>query len=240
MKSNKSILLIEDDSNILKLLDMHLKDLGYLIETATNGDTGLEKALAGNYGLIILDLMLPGKDGFEVCKGIRTRNQYTPILMLTARSEELDKVLGLELGADDYLTKPFSIRELLARVKAIFRRMEVDRESGGNLPAREPLQFGGLIIDFEKRKVTLREQILDLTSKEFDLLALFAGHPGRTYTRQELLDIVWGYQFDGYDHTVNSHINRLRAKLEADPTHPTFIKTVWGVGYRFIEPEELD
>lgn len=239
MERKNKILIVEDDPNIIDLVDIHLKDLGYDLEKAMDGDTGLKKALENKYSLIILDLMLPGTDGLEICKRVRSENEYTPILMLTAKSEELDKVLGLELGADEYITKPFSIRELIARVKAIFRRMEVNKEQGKDQVEVHLLEFKNLFIDFEKRKVTLDNKSLDLTSKEFDLLALFARNPGRTYSRNELLDLVWGYQFSGYDHTVNSHINRLRAKIEKEPSNPTFIKTVWGYGYRFVELEEL-
>lgn len=236
---DKHILIIEDDPNIANLVTIHLRDLGFTMEHAVDGQEGLERALTSAYDLIILDLMLPKLDGFEVCKRIRSENTYTPILMLTAKSEELDKVLGLELGADDYITKPFSIRELIARVKAIFRRLEADAQK---LEARdEPIQmtFGPLVIDPKKRKVLLSGQSIDLTAKEYDLLVLFAANPGRTYSRQELLEIVWSYQFDGYEHTVNSHINRLRNKIEPNPSEPQFIKTVWGVGYRFTEREEL-
>ncbi len=206
---------------------------------AADGVAGVEKFEEGEYALVILDLMLPKLDGFEVCKQIRAQNTYTPILMLTSKSEELDKVLGLELGADDYITKPFSIRELMARIKAIFRRIEADKEKAtGNSKSKE-LIFGDLKIYLEKRKVLLDKTPIDLTAKEFDLLTLFASNPGRAYSRQELLDIVWGYQFDGYEHTVNSHINRLRSKIEQDPANSKYIKTVWGIGYSFVEPEEL-
>lgn len=239
MDGTKSVLIIEDDPNIADLVDIHLKDMGYGIDHASDGPAGLEKAGHGTYDLIILDLMLPRLDGFEVCKRIRAENTYTPILMLTAKSEELDKVLGLELGADDYLTKPFSIRELLARIKAIFRRMEADEEKAARAQTPKQLVYAGLTLYPEKRKVTLDGAAVELTAKEYDLLALFAANPGRTYNRRELLDLVWGYQFDGYEHTVNSHINRLRSKIEQNPSEPRFVKTVWGVGYRFAEPEEL-
>jgi len=239
MEDNKRVLIIEDDPDIIDLVEIHLKDLGYELDRAEDGEKGLQKALHGNYKLIILDLMLPKMDGLSVCKRIRSENEYTPILMLTSKSEELDKVLGLELGADDYLTKPFSIRELIARIKAIFRRIEVDKEKTVDQTELVVLNFTDLTIDFEKRKVTLSDQILDLTTKEFDLLALFARNPGRTYSRNDLLDLVWGYQYSGYDHTVNSHINRLRSKIEKDPSNPKFLKTVWGFGYRFVEMEEL-
>jgi two-component system alkaline phosphatase synthesis response regulator PhoP len=236
---NGKILIIEDDPNIVDLARIHIGDLGIGLDWAEDGESGLRKALQNDYQLIILDLMLPKLDGLEVCKRIRTENKFIPILMLTAKSEELDKVLGLELGADDYLTKPFSIRELIARIKAILRRLKIDQEKSTSGPEIPNLEFRDLILDLEKRKVTLAGDKIDLTAKEFDLLALFAKNPGRTYNRQQLLDIVWGYQFDGYDHTVNSHINRLRSKIEQDPSNPTFIKTVWGVGYRFVEYEEL-
>lgn len=237
----KKILTIEDDTQIVELLKIHLSDMDCKMDWAKDGLSGLRKFNNQEYELIILDIMLPGLDGFEVCKRIRADNNYTPILMLTSKSEELDKVLGLELGADDYLTKPFSIRELIARVKAIFRRIEVDKKKNEPSPtSNEKLVFGDLIIYSEKRKVSLDGKYIDLTAREFDLLALFASRPGRAYSRQELLDIVWGYNYDGYEHTVNSHINRLRSKIEKDPANCRFIKTIWGVGYGFAEPEEFD
>ena len=231
-------MIIEDDPNISELLQIHLSDMGYDLDFRGDGLTGLRTFQAGQYGLVILDLMLPELDGLEVCKCIRADNDYTPILMLTSRSEELDKVLGLELGADDYLTKPFSIRELIARIKAIFRRIEAERQKAEDKSVKK-FMLGDLKIDLEKRKVTLAGKMVELTAKEFDLLVVFASHPGRAYSRQELLDIVWGYNFDGYDHTVNSHINRLRGKLESDPEAGKFIKTVWGIGYSFAELEDL-
>ncbi|MFQ5568308.1 MAG: response regulator transcription factor [Rhodothermales bacterium] len=236
--SEEAILVVEDDPDIADLLRIHLGDLGYAVEQAGDGKTGLRMALTRTYALVILDVMLPELDGLEVCRRIRVENPYLPILMLTAKAEEVDKVLGLELGADDYLTKPFSIRELIARVKALFRRIDIDRE-GSRKGRVQELRYGDLVVNAEKRKVTLRDQPIELTAKEFDLLMLFAQHPGRAYNRQELLDLVWGYQYSGYSHTVNTHINRLRAKIEDDPSNPRYIKTVWGVGYRFIEREEL-
>ncbi len=239
MQKNNKILIIEDDPHIVELLEIHLGDLGYELKQAADGVAGVEKFEEDEYALVILDLMLPTLDGFEVCKQIRAQNTYTPILMLTAKAEELDKVLGLELGADDYITKPFSIRELVARIKAIFRRIEADKEKAtGNSKSKE-LIFGDLKIYMDKRKVLLDKAPIDLTAKEFDLLALFASNPGHVYSRQQLLDIVWGYQFDGYEHTVNSHINRLRNKIEQDPANSKYIRTVWGIGYSFVEPEEL-
>jgi DNA-binding response OmpR family regulator len=193
-------------------------------------------ALKGDYRLVILDLMLPGLDGLEVCKRIRKERDTLPILMLTARSEEFDKVLGLELGADDYLTKPFSIRELVARIKAIVRRSSRSG-AGAAAPTAAAIEIHDLSIHLEKRRVIQEDRTIELTPKEFDLLVLFASHPGRVFTRDELLNQVWGYQFEGYGHTVNSHINRLRSKIERDPSEPELITTVWGVGYRFAEPE---
>jgi DNA-binding response OmpR family regulator len=238
MHKAQKILIIEDDRNIVDLLNIHLGDLGYIINKAYDGPDGLEQFRQNSFDLIILDIMLPGIDGLEVCKEIRAGDRSTPILMLTSRAEEFDKVLGLELGADDYITKPFSIRELLARVKAIFRRIEADLQTVAEASGSE-LHFHDLTINLEKRKVSLSGTPVDLTAKEFDLLALFATHPGRPFSRQKLLDMVWGYQFDGYEHTVNSHINRLRSKIDPVGGHNRFIKTVWGVGYSFVEAEEL-
>ncbi len=238
-----SVLIIDDDREISDVVAMNLRDLGFKTERAHDGKAGLQKALAGAHSLIILDLMLPQLDGISVCRRIRERNPYTPILMLTARSEEMDRVLGLELGADEYITKPFSVRELMARVKALLRRVETDREAASGKAAGGQaggqVRVGEITIDFEKRKVTLADRTVELTVKEFDLLALFARNPGRTYSRTDLLNLVWGYQYDGYDHTVNSHINRLRSKIEEDPGQPRYLKTVWGIGYRFAEPAEL-
>ena len=236
---NKKVLIIEDDSDIADLLEIHLKDLNLELDRTEDGEYGLQKALDNDYEMVILDLMLPKLNGLEVCKGIREQKKSLPILMLTAKSEEFDKVLGLELGADDYITKPFSVRELVARVKSIIRRVSAIKENSLESDRRE-FNFGSLIIDRDKRKVILDGSVIELTAKEFDLLTLFASNPGRAYTRENLLNIVWGYQFTGYEHTVNSHINRLRAKIEKDPSQPVFIKTVWGVGYKFVEKEELD
>jgi DNA-binding response OmpR family regulator len=240
MPDLKKILIIEDDTDIAELVEINVRDIGFELDKATEGQQGLEMALDQGYELIILDLMLPGLNGMEVCEKIREEDVHTPILMLTAKSEELDKVLGLEKGADDYLTKPFSIRELLARIKANIRRVNVDAEHRDEQAEQEIMDFGELHIEPTKRKVTLNDNKLELTPKEFDLLILFASHPGTTFSREKLLEEVWGYQFDGYDHTVNSHINRLRKKIETDPSDPAFLKTVWGVGYRFTEHQELE
>jgi len=236
----KRVLIIEDDKDITDLVDIHLGDLGYVLDKAHDGESGLSKATSGEYDLILLDLMLPKLEGLEVCKRIREKDKVLPIIMLTSRSEEMDKILGLELGADDYIVKPFSIRELIARVKANLRSVEAIKENlNKDNETRPELHIGDLKINFDKRKVLLGIQTIELTAKEFDLLSHFALHPGRSYSRAELLSTVWGYQFSGYEHTVNSHINRLRTKIEKNPADPKYIKTVWGVGYRFIEPEEI-
>jgi DNA-binding response OmpR family regulator len=228
----KQVLIIEDDPEIVDLLEIHLTDLDCQIAKAFEGTDGLQKAIAQPYDLIILDIMLPGMDGLEICRKLRGQERYTPILMLTAKSEEIDKVLGLETGADDYLTKPFSVREFISRVKAIFRRIDMIMGMQQQQNSKV-LEIYGLHMDAEKRKAVLQGQTLNLTPKEFDLLWTMASHPGRSYSRAELLNLVWGYEFSGYEHTVNAHINRLRAKLEADVNQPTYILTTWGIGYRF-------
>ena len=232
----KKVLVVEDDKSIAELIEIHLKDLNCEVLLASDGEAGLDNALNKQFDLIVLDLMLPGLSGLEICKQLRKKDDYTPVLMLTAKSEELDKVLGLEVGADDYLTKPFSIREFIARVKAIFRRIEAIQKENSN---EDDIIIGNLKIEVLKRKVLLDDKRVDLTPKEFDLLHLLAAHPGRTYTREQLLSLLWGYQYNGYEHTVNSHINRLRSKIETDLSNPKYILTSWGVGYRFNESEEL-
>lgn len=232
----KKILTVEDDRNIQELFNIHLSDLGHRIEVAFDGREGLDKALSNEYDLIILDIMMPHMDGMEVCRRIRAEGIQTPILMLTSKAEEIDKVIGLELGADDYMTKPFGIREFQARVKALLRRMDQWKalaEKQGDQPP--VLNFGDLGIDLDKRKVTIRNERIDLSPKEFELLSLLASNPGKSYDRNKILNLVWGYDFDGYEHTVNSHINRLRGKIEPNLQTPTYILTTWGVGYRFNE-----
>ncbi len=227
----KNILIIEDDPEIIKLLEIHLTDLIYKTSKALDGELGLQMALENDYDLILLDLTLPIIDGIEICKRLRAKKD-TPIIMLTAKSEEIDRVLGLEIGADDYITKPFSIRELLARIKAVMRRTGLKRS---NAKDASSISAEGLYIDIDKRKVLLKDQKTELSPKEFELLVLMASNPGRNYSRAELLNIIWGYNFEGYEHTVNSHINRLRAKIESDMANPTYILTTWGVGYKFNE-----
>lgn len=227
----RSVLVIEDEQQIAKLVQRHLQDLACSVTLAYGGDTGLKEAESKGYDLIILDLMLPGMDGLEVCRRLRAKSNYTPILMLTAKSTELDRVLGLEMGADDYLTKPFSFLELVSRVKAIFRRMDALAATSASI--LHPLSVGELTINPAQHEVTLRGESVELTTKEFDLLLHFAQNPGRVYTRSQLLDVVWGYKHEGYEHAVNCHINRLRAKIEEDQANPKYILTVRGVGYKF-------
>ena len=228
------VLIIEDDQDISHLLELHLKDMSFEVQTAADGMLGLSMARQGSHDLIILDLMLPKLDGLEICKRLRGGANHTPILMLTAKSTELDRVIGLELGADDYLTKPFSIRELIARVKAILRRVSLRAESLPEI-GTERIQVNGLSIDPLRHEVMIDDTRVELTAREFDLLHYFARNPGRVLSRAQLLDRVWGYGHDGYEHTVNSHINRLRKKIEHDPEHARYILTVWGVGYKFAE-----
>ncbi|WP_261389349.1 response regulator transcription factor [Ferrimonas balearica] len=223
------LLVIEDDEDINALVAMHLESLNHRVTRCRDGAEGHRLAGTEHFDLIVLDLMLPGMDGLTLCQRLRQEGCHTPILMLTARNSETDRVVGLETGADDYLTKPFSVRELQARVKAHLRRAGLSEAAEGpQVLARGPLQ-----LDPERRRVQLAKKEVELTSTEFDLLWFLARHPGRVYRRDQLLDAVWGYQHSGYQHTVNSHINRLRAKLERDPAHPEFVLTVWGIGYKF-------
>jgi DNA-binding response OmpR family regulator len=226
----RRILIVEDEADIAELLALHLRDLCDEVVVAQDGHAGMRLAHAREWDLLVLDLRLPGPDGLAICSSLRRNERYTPIVMLTSKSSELDRVLGLELGADDYVTKPFSVSELLARVKAIFRRVDSlsrEREQPG-----QTLRLDRLTIDPACRIVRIGGRTVDLTAREFDLLLHFARHPGRVFRRSELLDSVWGYGHEGYEHTVNSHINRLRSKIERDPSHPACIVTVWGVGYK--------
>lgn len=232
----KQFLVVEDNHDIAKLVSMHLQDLGAEVQIANNGKLGLSLAQEKRFDLIILDLMLPGIDGLEICRRLRGADNDTPILMLTAKSAELDRIVGLEMGADDYLPKPFSVRELVARAKAILRRVEThSTANNSSTSAEDHLTAGALVLEQAKRRVSISGEEVDLTAREFDLLWHFATHPGQVFSRSQLLDSVWGYGHEGYEHTVNSHINRLRAKIEQDPSSPTYILTVWGVGYKFSD-----
>ena len=231
----RAALIIEDDPTLAELVQLHLRDVDCAADIADDGVTGFEMFKDGNYELVVLDIMVPRKDGLSVCRDIRRLPGYVPILMLTAKSTELDRVRGLETGADDYLTKPFSVRELVARVKALLRRVDaLSPETSGGVE-NEIIERGTMRITVSKRQVTVDGEDITLTAKEFDLLAHFARNPGQVFNRVQLLDQVWGYNHEGYEHTVNSHINRLRAKIEIDPAKPEYILTVWGVGYKLAE-----
>ena len=231
------ILVAEDQTDIRDLLVMNLRSAGYEVSAVGDGEQALARQLAAPADLLVLDLMMPRLGGLEVCKALRAKGSAAPILMLTAKSTELDRVLGLELGADDYLTKPFSLAELLARVKALLRRADLlaaalaNNASGQAKPAAT-LRNGELEILPAKRQVRCRGAGVEFTALEFDLLLHFASHPGHVFSRAQLLNAVWGYTHDGYEHTVTTHINRLRAKLEADPMRPELILTVRGAGYK--------
>lgn len=233
---NKKILIVEDQDEIADLLQLHLSDLGAEITRVSDGHSGMRMACSMNWDLLILDIQLPGPSGLEICRSVRRNQNYVPILLLTCRSSELDRVLGLDLGADDYITKPFSVMEMIARIKAMFRRVSAIQNS--NPKQQDTLKLGRLSIDEKLHEVKLAGKIIDLTAREFDLLHYFASQPGRVFRRSELLDNVWGYGHAGYEHTVNSHINRLRAKIEADSNNPEIIVTVWGVGYK-LDTERL-
>lgn len=232
---NRRVLVIEDNADIGRLIELQLATINCDVRWVADGLAGLAEAEQGGYDLVVLDLMLPGIDGLEICRRLSRREQHVPILMLTAKSSELDRVLGLELGADDYLTKPFSVAEFVARVKALLRRTAASAAMPAAAPADPPICLGELRIDITRREVRVREAVVELTAKEFDLLLHFARAPGRVSSRAQLLQQVWGYGHSGYEHTVNTHINRLRAKIERDPNRPELIQTVWGVGYRCCE-----
>lgn len=229
------VLVIEDDHDIAHLLELHLRDIAMKVDIVSTGTAGYNRARQDTYDIIILDLMLPEMNGLEVCRKLREQAVNTPVLMLTAKSSELDRVLGLELGADDYLTKPFSIQELQARVKAMLRRSSMQTMQQKSNNNEESITIRNLTISPERRQVSVAGKEVELTAREFELLLHFARHPGIVYSRAQLLDKVWGYGHDGYEHTVNSHINRLRKKIEIDPAKAEYIVTVWGVGYKIDE-----
>lgn len=228
----RRFLIVEDESDLANLIQLHLQDFNADMLCIDRGDVALHVAMQHYWDLMILDLRLPGLDGLDICRQLRAKGVEFPILMLTARSTELDRVLGLELGADDYLTKPFSSLELVARVKALLRRSEWKVNPSPS--SGDKIQFNDFIIDKSQYRVTRHNSIIELTAREFELLWFFANNPGRVFRRAELLDAVWGYGHEGYEHTVNSHINRLRAKIETDASNPSILLTVWGVGYKFI------
>ena len=239
MTAPRRILLIEDDPDLARLASLHLTDHGFQVEVEHDGTRGCLQATTKVYDLVIVDLTLPGTDGLEICRRVRNSEHYTPLLILTARAEEADRILGLEMGADDYLTKPISLRELVARVRAILRRVDAlsttDEGEGG--PAW--IRHGDLVLHLPSRTVELDGKPVELTAKEYDLLHHLARHPDRVFTRSQLVESIWGPGYEGYEHTVNSHINRLRGKINRGGPRQRFIQTVWGVGYRFAPDAEV-
>jgi len=230
-----SVLLVEDDSDIAELIRVNLLELGVQTTVQDQGDKALQMALQSDYSLLILDVMLPGVSGLDICRQVRELKPSQGIIMLTAKSSETDRVLGLELGADDYITKPFSVRELQARVRSQLRKVHV-LKAANNAHVEEhngPLVIGALHINQKNHQVIFHDNELELTATEFELLHHLASHPNQVFSRSQLLESVWGYHHSGYEHTVNSHINRLRAKIEHDATSPQIVQTVWGVGYKF-------
>ena len=226
---NEKILLVEDEKTLAKALKFSLEKEGFLVEVAHDGEEAMQSLSEEMPDLIILDLMLPKLDGYEVCRRLR-RTSDLPIIMLTARNEDIDKILGLELGADDYMTKPFNTRELLARIKAILRRAG-QFEPG----SRKTIRMGDLKVDLIRHRVTVEDKEIPLTAREYALLSFLASNPGRVYSREQLLEEVWGYDFCGDARTVDVHIRHLREKMEEHPAEPHYILTVWGTGYKFRE-----
>ena len=231
-----SLLVIEDDDNIATAIQEYFSRSGYTVTTAADGVAGIEAAVKVRPDVVVLDLMLPKMDGLAVCKELRLKNPQMPIVMLTAKDDVVDKVLGLEMGADDYITKPFSLREVEARIKSVLRRARATAAAGDGLD-ETPIVHGNLRVDPVRREVTIADRHVDLTPKEFDLLRLFAANPGRVFPRKYLLEKIWDYSYEGYDRTIDSHINRLRAKIEENPEKPQLVLTVWGIGYKFTDAE---
>lgn len=227
----KQILLVEDDSDIAALLRLNLEDEGYAITHVADGAQAIACLEERLWDAAILDLMLPGVDGLEICRRIRQQTRYLPVIIISARSSETDRITGLENGADDYLAKPFSVQELIARIRALFRRQQAMAQAQSG----EQIHAHGMVLDPLTRSVRLHGQEIDLTPREFELLWFFARHPGQVFSRLALLEQVWGYQHEGYEHTVNTHINRLRIKIEKEAAEPEIIRTVWGKGYKFAE-----
>ena len=228
----KKILLVEDDPDIYRLLSLHLTAPEYALEVWDTGMDAYTQIASNHFDLLLLDLVLPDVNGLEICKAVRRHNAQVPVIMLSGKNGEADKLAAFAMGADDYITKPFGIPELLARMKAVLRRSQNGPEEA---IGEALLFFQEITIDRNKKKVSLRDERLDLTPKEFDLLCLLAANPGKAFSRQQLLASVWGIAFAGYEHTVTAHINRLRMKIEPNPTEPEYILTAWGTGYRFAE-----
>jgi two-component system, OmpR family, alkaline phosphatase synthesis response regulator PhoP len=232
-----SLLVIEDDENISAALEEYFSRAGYTVTTAADGVAGVEAAIKSRPDVVVLDLMLPKMDGLAVCKELRQKIAQLPIIMLTAKDDVVDRVLGLEMGADDYITKPFSLREVEARIKSVLRRSRGAGATNADGGDETPIVRGNLRVDPVRREVTIADRHVDLTPKEFDLLRLFASNPGRVFPRKYLLEKIWDYSYEGYDRTIDSHINRLRAKIEDNPENPQLVLTVWGIGYKFSDTE---
>ena len=231
-----TILVVEDEQDIADLITLNLQEIGLTVEHCLTGEQALEQLAKNAYDLVMLDVMLPGKSGLDICRQLREQKPEQVILMVTSRNSEIDRVLGLELGADDYMTKPFSVRELQARVRSQLRRVhllsKISQQQAEKQSPEQYLTLGTLKIDCMSHLVTLNGNSIELTSTEFDLLLHLASHPDQVFSREQLLSSVWGYHHSGYEHTVNSHINRLRNKVETNATKPAIVQTVWGVGYK--------
>jgi two-component system, OmpR family, response regulator len=236
MTTSKRVLLIEDDADIAEIVALHLRDEGYTVEHARDGTMGMRLLERQSWDALVLDLMLPGMDGLEVCRRARAMERYTPIIITSARGSEMHRVLGLEIGADDYLAKPFSVLELVARLRALLRRVDAFAHAPS---AASIVRVRDLEVRSLEREVKVAGELVDLTPREFDLLWFFINNAGKVFSRSELLDHVWGHRHSGYEHTVNTHINRIRAKIEIDPAKPRRILTVWGRGYK-LASEETD
>jgi DNA-binding response OmpR family regulator len=232
---NEQILVVEDEQAIAAFVQTSLEREGFSVSVARSGEAALARIQAHPPELIVLDLMLPGIDGFEVCRRVRRHRSYIPIIMLTSRTDDVDKIVGLELGADDYVTKPFNARELIARIRSVLRLIH----KAGKSPDRDQLQVGSLVIDRSQRVVTLDDRSIHLPPKEFDLLATLAWERGKVFGREMLLERVWGYDYAGESRTVDVHIQRLRSKIEPDPAQPRYLLTVYGIGYKFASEEDL-
>jgi DNA-binding response OmpR family regulator len=234
------IAIVEDDTSIAEMLSFHMKAQGYQVTHFADGEEARQNLLREQYDIVLLDIMLPNCNGLDICKELRQSNPSIPILMLTSLDGEADRVIGLELGADDYLTKPFSMRECTARVKALLRRSQLAApvEVVNEAPNEEKITIAELNLNSVSRVVCFNNTEIDFTAREFDLLFFLAENAGRVYSRSQLLDAVWGYSHDGYEHTINTHINRLRNKLKRNNGKSEFIQTVWGVGYKFVRPDE--
>lgn len=226
-----SVLVIEDDAEIAGLIKLHLEDLPASVTTVSDGGDGLREARAARYDLIVLDIRLPGCDGLEICRTLRAERMLTPILIVSAKGADVDRIVGLQLGADDFLPKPFNVAELAARAKALLRRSQYARS--GAIGSSGVFKAADVAIDPSARRVRVGSREIDLTAKEFDLLYLLATQPGRVFTRRQILEALWSSPYEGYEHNVNCHINRLRLKIEHDPREPRYLLTVWGVGYKF-------